>query len=129
MKNRAKCRLCKAVIESFHDTDYVVCICGEIVVDGGSAMRCAANDWDNFLRVDDEGNEISIKVQNLDNVKPLDKADKPDRKELLGILEQMADNIEKMPPEAMQTPITHFDYWSLLVLLSEILREDCKADI
>ena len=63
MKNRAKCKLCGDVIESFHSYDYVACRCGEIAVDGGmDNFRCIANDFGNFLRVDDEGNEIVVKV-------------------------------------------------------------------
>ena len=125
MKNRAKCRLCQSVIESFHDTDYVFCKCTEIYVDGGTAMRCGANDWNNFLRVDELGNVVVVKVED-ELVKPLDIAAvlKPTKEDLIRMLQDMADNIEKMPSEAMRAPISHFDHWSLILLLISILQEN-----
>lgn len=124
MRNRAKCNLCKTIIESFHSTDYVVCNCGEIFVDGGSALGCGANEWANFLRVDDEGNEIIVKVQEKEDRKPIEEFHKPTRKELLDILDDMRKNIENLPSHAMSLPITHYDYCSLLILLSSILRSE-----
>lgn len=123
MKNRAKCKLCNSTIESFHSLDYVMCKCGEISVDGGDAMRCAAKDWSNFVRVDDNGNEIAVRIKDDTNVKPLDipKA-KPTKKELLAMLDEMISNIEKLPQEAMLMPITHYDFVSSLLLLSEIAK-------
>src|SRR5271166_4679007 len=57
IKNRAKCKLCKDILESFHQHDYVTCTCGEISIDGGTSYwRCAAKNWENFLRLDDNGN-------------------------------------------------------------------------
>lgn len=122
MKNRAKCKLCNSVIESFHATDYVLCKCGEISVDGGEALRCAANDWSNFIRVDDKGNEILVKI--MDDVKQLDIDTKPTKKELLDMLERDIKAIEGLPQHAMLTPITHYDFCSSLMLLLAILRAD-----
>ena len=62
MRNRAKCKLCGDIIESFHPTDVVECKCGEIAVDRGLGLGCAARDWKNFVRVDDEGNEIVVRI-------------------------------------------------------------------
>jgi hypothetical protein len=125
MKNRAKCKLCKAVIESFHATDYIVCKCGEIAVDGGDALRCSAQNWDNFMRVDDEGNEIVVKVKDETNVKPLDMPIvKPTRKELIAMLDEMIANIERLPSGAMTAPVTHYDLLSALLLVSEIVKSD-----
>ena len=67
MRNRAKCKLCQSTIESFHPTDLVLCKCGEISVDAGEGLKCAAKSWENFLRVDDEGNEIIVKVESKTN--------------------------------------------------------------
>ncbi len=54
MKNRAKCKKCHSVLESFHEFDYITCKCGEIAISGGNQkLECYANDWSNFLRVDD----------------------------------------------------------------------------
>ena len=36
MRNRAKCKLCSSVIESYHRYDEVSCKCGEINISGGN---------------------------------------------------------------------------------------------
>lgn len=125
MRNRAKCKLCSSIIESFHSTDYVMCKCAHISVDGGPAMKCAAIDWNNFLRVDDEGNEIIVKVDksNALNVDPFIN-EKITKKDLLLMLDDLIANIEKLPQAAMTEPITHYDLCSVLILLSSILRSE-----
>lgn len=131
MKNRAKCKLCESIIESFHQNDYVECKCGEIAVDGGDSLRCMAKDFNNFLRVDDEGNEIQVKVEAVkkSNEKEEQSVKKPNKSEMLEMLDQMIKAIEGLPQQAMITPITHYDFVSALLLLSSILREDCKESI
>lgn len=121
MKNRAKCKLCQSIIESFHPSDYVMCKCGEIAVDGGDALRCIARDWDNFLRVDDEGNEIIVKIDGVD-VKPLYNEGKPTREDLIKMLDEMIKNIEALPSHAMSAPVTHYDLVSSLILISSIFK-------
>ena len=60
MRNRAKCRLCNDIIESKHRHDYVSCSCREISVDGGSDYhRACFKNRENFICIDDEGNEFS----------------------------------------------------------------------
>lgn len=136
MRNRAKCKLCNSIIESFHSSDLVNCKCGHIFVDGGNALLCGASNWDNFLRVDDECNEIIVKVQEKENLSKYDIADrepyptdeeysnsnKPTKKEMLSILDDMIKSYENLPQHAMLNPITHADFCSLLLLLSSILR-------
>lgn len=124
MKNKAKCKLCETVIESFHAEDYVTCKCGEIFVDGGDSFHCGANLWCNFLRVDDEGNEIIPKIQEKENKKPIEKLHKPTKKELLDMLDEMIKSIESLPSQAMTLPINHYDFCSLLLLLSSILHTE-----
>jgi len=123
MRNRAKCKLCGSVIESFHSTDFVECKCGEIAVDAGEALRCAAKDWANFIRVDDSGKEIPIiaKEENC-NVKPLDN-DKPiTKEELVSMLSEMAKSYENLPQHAMMQPVTNYDLASSLLLVSEVFK-------
>jgi hypothetical protein len=124
MRNRAKCKLCNDIIESFHDQDYVFCKCREISVSGGNAMRCGANNWYNFVRVDDQGNEIVVRIKEMsDDVKPLDMPlSRPDKKELLGMLNDMIKNIENLPQHAATAPITHYDFASALLLISELFK-------
>ncbi len=122
MRNRAKCRKCNSIIESYHSEDHVICKCDEIEVYGGAAMRCAAKDFANFLRVDDEGNEIIVSVKDKDDVKPLDIGTKPTKEDLLKMLDEMIKNIDAMPTHIMTEPITHYDFVSALLLISSILR-------
>jgi hypothetical protein len=126
MKNRAKCKKCESVIESFHPTDYVMCKCGEIAVDGGSAMFCYARDFTSFLRVDDQGNEVivSVKEKATEDVKPLYKDEKPSKKELLSYLEEMIRGYENLPEHVKDGFTSNRDYESLLVLLLAILKAE-----
>jgi hypothetical protein len=150
MKNRAKCKLCQSVIESYHMTDWVQCKCEEIAVGGGDAFQCAARDWKNFLRIDDDDKEIAV-VISAKGSKPLSAevgnktsennekspgcdADNvnhiPPKKELLFMLSEMIRNIDNLPQHVMSTPITHYDFSSLLILLAALFRTDsCKDDI
>ena len=119
MRNRAKCKLCQSIIESFHTGDYVECKCGEISVCEGSALKCAAKDYQNFIRVDDEGNEIVVRVA--------EEHDMPIPNQItrasLGImLDEMIANIEKMPSHAKGQPINHYDFLSALILFSALLK-------
>lgn len=126
MKNRAKCKLCQSIIESFHRNDYVSCECGEIAVDGGlDYFKVVARDYANFLRIDDEGNEIICKV-----IEPEDKDPKetefdsnPTKEDLLKILDEMYKNIDALPTHVKISPINHYDFGALISLLSLILRK------
>jgi hypothetical protein len=123
MRNRAKCKLCKSIIESYHDTDYVDCKCGEISVSGGSALYCAAKSWDNFVRVDDRDSEIITKV--VDDVKPLYNDDsKPNKKQLIEMLERDIANMEGLPQSAMVSPVTHYDLVSSLMIVLAIFKSE-----
>lgn len=128
MKNRAKCKLCESIIESHHIQDYVSCKCGEISIDGGDThFRCAAINWENFLRVDDEGNEIIPTIKDS-NVKPLDneiveEAPKLTKTDLVKILQDMIKNIEDLPPEAMTVPVNQYDLMGLMMILVAIFKE------
>lgn len=125
MRNRAKCKLCNEILESFHHYDYVTCKCGEISIDGGTQYyKCSAKNWSNFLRVDDQNNEIIPNV--VDEIPPQNAPDEfppISRKEKLEMLQEMINNLGNLPPEAMTTAITHYDFYAYLLLISSILRE------
>jgi len=138
MNNRAKCKLCGSIIESFIAGDYVECKCGEIALDDGQAMRCFAKNFTNFLRVDDHGNEIVIQFKG-EHVSPTVDQDNelvkknaadnidyhpPTKKEKLDMLRTMITNIEKLPPGGMSTFVNHYDLWSALALVLSILDDD-----
>jgi len=124
MRNRAKCRLCEEIIESFHSHDYVSCKCGEISIDGGNMhYKASAKDFNNFLRVDDNGKEVEVVVEEKAPIEDLPSF-KPSKEELLQMLEEMQKRIENLPIEAIYSPINHADFASLMMLLSAIFRSE-----
>jgi hypothetical protein len=122
MKNRAKCKLCGDILESFHRYDYMSCKCGEISIDGGlDALHCYAKDFSNFIRIDDEGNEILVKVlEKPEQDIPIESA-KLTRQEKINMFKEMVKNIENLPQGAMEMPVNHYDLYSFMVLIGEIL--------
>ena len=121
MMNRAKCKLCLSVIQSFHSTDYVTCKCGEIYVDGGDALKCGAVSWNNFLRVDENGNEIIVKVQQDDN-NEVKSFDAPSKEELTSTIEHLIKNIEDLPDHAKYTTLNQYDMYSLLLIMKSMIK-------
>lgn len=129
MRNRAKCKLCKDVLESFHQFDHITCKCGQISISGGeNQYQCAALDWGNFLRLDDEDNEVSVKVR--DDIKEVHIKDEVTlrltRDQQLYMLETMVNNIENLPKHAMELPINHYDFYSYMLLIVSILKTPDK---
>lgn len=93
-------------------------------------FECSAKSFTNFLRVDDEDNEIVVKTIDKDSkepehLEPSPQKDAPllSRKEKLDMLRAMIKNIENLPTGAMMQPINHYDHCSALVLLLSILDE------
>ena len=126
MRNRAKCKLCKKVIESFHATDYVECECGEISVDEGTSLRCSAKNWSNFLRIDENDNEILVSVRTDPSNFPKEEVDKkgrPDKKELIDALDSLIKTYENLPEHARFSAVTHEDLTAALFLISAIIKE------
>jgi hypothetical protein len=127
MRNRAKCKKCQSIIESYTISDYVTCKCGEIGICGGTqALLCESKDWNSFIRVDDEDNEVLVKVVDKDTItkESVNETSSPSKKELIDMLDTMIKNIESLPPLAMSTPISHYDFVSSLLLLLSILRSE-----
>jgi hypothetical protein len=125
MRNRAKCKLCSSVLESFGPGDFVTCSCGEITI--GPKLYAAARSWSNFLRVDENDCELCVSYQENDNKKhnDIDKEEqthKPTKDDLIGMLDEMIKSYEKLPRHVMSEPITHADHVSLLMLLSSLFK-------
>jgi len=120
MRNRAKCRLCESIIESFHATDYVSCKCGHISVSEGQNLGCGAIDFSNFMRVDDEGNEIIVREVNQS---ARDTENLSDIKEMVDELHRLVDNLERLPQHTMSRPVNHYDLCSSLLLIGAILKK------
>jgi hypothetical protein len=125
MRNRAKCKLCDSMIESFMATDYVSCTCGEITI--GGHLYARATNFDNFLRIDDDDNQIEVKYKDKDDkqdtkINEQESAHKPTRDELFRMLEDMIKSYEQLPQQAMLAPISHADHISLLMLVSSLFK-------
>lgn len=137
MKNRAKCRLCQSIIESFHIHDYVTCKCGQISISGGNDhLFTQAINYSNFLRVDDQGNEIVVQVvdkdtnrfekQEIEDDKIIQKEDKKKltKAEILDTVNHLIKVYDGMPDISMNSPMTQYDHYSILILISSILSAE-----
>lgn len=125
MRNRAKCKLCSSVIESFGPTDYVSCSCGEITI--GPDLFCKVTNWNNFLRVDDNEHEIEVTYQEKRKEKDGEVNNQedlhvPTKEELLGILNDMIKSYENLPKHALLAPVSHADQLSLLMLVTSLFK-------
>lgn len=128
MKNRAKCKLCNTVLESFHRFDLVACKCGEISISGGcDVFECAARNWSNFLRVDDNDNEIIVKIDGEKTSEVISDTSteiKLDRKELLAMLERSIDYIDNLPTHAKQVSVSLDELNAVVRTIHAILSYD-----
>lgn len=127
MRNRAKCKICEEILESFHRHDYVTCKCGEISIDGGQDYwRCSAKDWSNFLRVDDNGNEFSPEIiekeKNSSEEKPETKQSIT-KKDLHHECQSILDYIDKMDEYSKSKPEISILY-SLSLIFKTFLEEN-----
>jgi hypothetical protein len=116
-----------SIIESFHTYDYVSCKCGEISISGGNdKLECSAKDWVNFLRVDENGNEIIVKVKDSTETAEAKEPDQPviSRADKINMLETMVKNIESLPTAAMSQSINHYDMYSFMLLIVSILKDE-----
>jgi hypothetical protein len=113
----------------------VVCQCGEIGVSGGDIIYSTmAKDYQNFLRIDDNGNEIVVKQKENNRKEDQGTEEKKevkqefnDRKhEILGMLDGMIKSYEGLPKHVLLSPITGYDMLSVLLLLSSLFR--CKEE-
>lgn len=57
----------------------------------------------------------------------------PTKPEVLSLLSEMIKNLEDLPQQAMSLPITHYDYYSLLMVLHSFFLADlassCSSEI
>jgi hypothetical protein len=127
MKNRAKCLLCLSIVESFFEGDICSCKCGEITVYDGDAMRVEFRDIKNFVRVDDIGNEIVVAYKD----KEQGESDKPQennpledltRADLIEELDRLIESHDNLPDHAKRAPVSGYDFISLMLLVSNILK-------
>lgn len=125
MRNRAKCKLCKDIIESFHRHDFVECSCKEIFIDGGNdLLRAGAKDFNNFLRVNDNDEETPVTLVDEEDFKKVPLEQPPlTRQDKLDMLKGMIDSYDRLPQHALLQPVTNADMASSLLLIYEILKD------
>lgn len=126
MRNRAKCKLCNEVIESFHRGDYVTCKCDEIAVCGGAEkLEVFAKNWSNFIRLDDEGNEIVIQLEEnqiSDKSQSTNDMLISSQEDAIKMLEEFCQKIDALPSHARLESVTHADLSSVLKVVIDALR-------
>lgn len=123
MKNRAKCKKCNSIIESFHSEDYVTCKCTHIAVFGGDSLRCSAVDWSNFARVDDEGNEIIPTIKDTKEAVDNNVAEKTlSKQELIDALKMQYEYIDNAPVNLQYATVNNADLSAVLKVLVGIFN-------
>ena len=150
MRNRAKCKLCGDIIESFHEFDHVICKCDQIAISGGQVKyECAARSFDNFLRIDDEGNQIvpsvvvDVKTAKIisDHIAVYQAKKIPDEVALGPVMSQGAtkqnliDSLDsqiktfkrifELHPDMQYQYVSQADFVSSLELILDCLRSGC----
>lgn len=127
MRNRAKCKLCNTIIESLHRYDYVSCKCNEISISGGAdKLECAAKDFSNFIRIDDEGKEVNVKVVDKPNEEkelPVEE-DKPvelTREQKIEMVDSMLKYYDDLPGHAMMSSPTQYDLKAVFLMIKQVL--------
>lgn len=124
-RNRAKCKLCNEVIESFVLNDYVECSCGEIAISGGSYKYLVfAKDWNNLLRVSELNEEIAVTEENKAeaNAESAQEENGISLKDVLYSLESAATGIRNLPLHAQTSYVTHLDHLSLIVVAHQLFK-------
>lgn len=94
-------------------------------------MRALANDFKNFIRIDDDEKEYDV---TFIEGKAEDVLEQPEKKltepttnptrmpDHYTTLEEMISRFESLPQNVMTMPITHYEFYSFLVLFREMLK-------
>jgi len=110
-----------------HDYDLQRCECGEIAVDGGLKMIALAKNFDNFLRVRDDGTTFKptiIEKNNTENTLHTSFSEiRHNFENLVSSLQLMLDNVQRLPQHAMEQPLNQYDLQTLLQVLIEGFSE------
>jgi hypothetical protein len=119
MRNRAKCKLCNDILESFHVNDRVECSCGEISITGGQhAFECAYRNISSFIRLDDNGKEIEVKeagqeggIEGIEEQLPVEFT--------LEMIRQCATEDKERDPRRL---VTSYDLYCLVEALYHVIK-------
>ncbi len=114
MNIKGKCKKCLSVIEP-RINEIISCKCGEITFEGVARSVVCATSTDNYLEVDDQGNEIvKFEEESKKATSP------PTSKELIGLLDNMIKSYEELPTYAMTTAVNNYDMLSSLLLFRSL---------
>lgn len=117
----AKCKLCQSILNP-REGDYITCRCGEITLDGLKKAVVCEKSIENYIEIDDNGNEIKEGSDKKESIESLYK--KPCKQDLFVMLDEMIDGIERLPTAGLYAPCTNQDLVSALILISACLRAD-----
>lgn len=132
-RNRAKCKKCDDIIESFFVYDTVSCSCGEIAVstgegEGDAKYLSSANDFANFIRVDDMDKEVPVDYR--ENKEKDNKEAEPaeDNKDmaidsLLDVLKNKIEIVSNLPTHIQQSFVTQMDLADALSVVYALFRQ------
>lgn len=94
----------------------------------GGAMRSEAKDYENFLRVDDLGNEVVVRYkEQIDSNENIatdhDNGKGPTIEELIQAVDHSIEAIENLPDHAKYEPCNQYDICSILLTIKAVLRK------
>jgi hypothetical protein len=130
MRNRAKCRLCGDILESFHEFDRVDCKCDEIGISGGNIRPDVFyKNKENFIRVYDNEEVPIIEIKKGDPM-PEKRSEPPQKsdEEIIGgmsnedLLFSLERQIEYAKNEQPTENVMVFQFWMTVNLIYQILK-------
>jgi hypothetical protein len=62
----------------------------------------------------------------MDEININDEKQKMSKSDMIFYIDSMIKSIDNLPQAAMMTPVTHYDYYSLLLLISALFKEDWR---
>jgi hypothetical protein len=101
---QAKCKLCESVLNHIED-EVTCCKCGEVTLHGIERVVICKKSTDNYVKIEEEIPETKLTSSDL-----------------ISMLDNMVADIERLPEHAKREPINHYDFCSLLMLLSSIFK-------
>lgn len=124
MRNRAKCKCCQEIIESFHEHDLVYCKCKQIGINGGLVKYWTyAEDYKNFLRIGNDDEEIEVTVKERGDVVEQKKETIPEPTySVMDQVDHMIKSIEDLPEHAKLMSCTQYDFLSILYILKAFIK-------
>ena len=138
MTKKLKCLECGDIIESKQKHDFVRCSCHSCFVDGGDEyFRIGWSDPDKCIKIMEDGTEVLLSDSLKDKSKrmedrekeleekSIDQADaesKPSKEDFIFLLDELAGSIQRMPPDALYSPVTNADHLALIQAISSFLK-------